>query len=95
MFPEGADEDRAPTHATQHVSGVDAGLAEVLGAEIGQLVMLPVAPNALDRVQLRGVGGESLEEESPLLGGDQVAHQVAAVGLVAVAVPVRARAVPP
>ena len=42
-----------------------AQLAEVLRAEVGQLVLLPVGPQILDRIQFRGIAGKKLQPKRP------------------------------
>lgn len=78
----------------QHGVGPDAAHAgaqrlgerlEVGGAVIGQVTALDVAPQGLDRIQLRGVGRQALDGEPGPLGGDVRAH--AATGVRAQAIP--------
>ena len=57
-----------------------AEFAERLRAQVRQFVMLPVAPDVLDGVQLGGVAGEILQDDPAALRGDVVAHDPAAVG---------------
>jgi hypothetical protein len=47
---EGADQSGPTTHAAQSAASVSAELSEVLWTEVGQLVLLPVRPEILDRV---------------------------------------------
>ena len=54
MSPEGRNEGRSAAHPTQRETGVVAELSEVLRAEVGQLVVLPVAPEELDGIELGG-----------------------------------------
>jgi hypothetical protein len=41
-----------------------AELAKVLGTEVGQLMLFPVAPQIFDRVQLRRISGQELDFQS-------------------------------
>src|SRR6266545_7300221 len=51
-------------------------LGEVLRAEIGQLVLLQVAPDVLDRIELRGVAGEELDFDARMLAGEELPDQL-------------------
>ncbi len=53
---------------------------EILGAEVGHFVLLPVAPDVLGGVQLGRVRREILEREAPALRRDVLADEAAAVG---------------
>ena len=50
LFPKGADQSGPTAHAAQSVASVNAELSEGLRTEVGQLVLLPVRPEILDRV---------------------------------------------
>ena len=56
LLPEGGDERRAATHATKGSATKRAELDEIPGAEVGQLVLLPVAPEVLHRIELGSIG---------------------------------------
>ena len=45
----------------QSAAGPVAELPEIVGADIGQFVMLPVAPEVFDWIQLRRVSGQVLQ----------------------------------
>ena len=47
-------------------------------------MLLPVAPNVLDRIQFRRIGGEVLHPQSPALFGKKIASELAFVGRQAV-----------
>ncbi len=66
-----------PGHPLAH-RGVDHG--EILGAQVDQLLSLEVAPEAYDRVGLRGVPGQPLDGEPPLLAGQVGRHRGALLG---------------
>ncbi len=51
LVPEGADEAGAfTTDAAEGMGGPAGELPEITGAQVGQLVLLPVTPKVLDRV---------------------------------------------
>jgi hypothetical protein len=61
-----------------------AELAERLGAQVRQFMVLPVAPDVLNRVQFGGVARKVFQRDPPPLRGDVVAHDSAPVGRQAV-----------
>src|SRR5229473_7418074 len=73
--PEGPHQTRAPAHAPQCATRLIAELAEIARAEVGQLVMFPVAPDIFDRVALRGVGGQALDRQPAPLRADKLCDQ--------------------
>ena len=79
MFPEGCDERWPPPHPAQRRAGSVTQLPEVLRAEVWQLVMFPVAPDVLCRIQLGGVCGQVFERDPATLGADVLAHEAATV----------------
>jgi hypothetical protein len=50
LFPKGADQSGPTAHAAQSAASVNAELSEVLRTEVGQLMLLPVRPQILDRI---------------------------------------------
>ena len=85
-----ADENRSPTHAGEGATRVVTEMTEVSCAEVRQLVLLPVTPDVLDRIEFRCLSRQVLEREVPPLGGDEFAHEATAMrahsdGLLAVA----------
>lgn len=80
MFPEGGDQRRTPAHFSKSVTCKAAELRIILRTEIGQFMMLPVAPKVFDRVELGGVGRERFEVKSAASGVDKVGHHPAPVG---------------
>ena len=60
-MPEGADQRWTPPHATQGTARVMTELGEIARAEVGQFVMLPVAPEVLHRIEFRRVGRQLLD----------------------------------
>ena len=79
-MPEGADQRWTPPHATQGTAPVMTELREIARAEVGQFVMFPVAPDVLDRIQFRRIGGELLDPQSLALLGNKIASELAFVG---------------
>ena len=56
-----------------------AQLPEISGAEVRQLVLFPVRPQILDRVQFRRIGRQELQPESTALLANEVPYHAAAV----------------
>ena len=54
-------------------------LPESSGAEVRQLVLFPVRPQILDRVQFRRIGRQELQPESAVLLAHEVPYHAAAV----------------
>src|SRR2546425_690790 len=50
-----------------------------VGTEVRQLMVLPVRPQVLDRVQFRSVGRQKLQPQAPALLAHEVPHHSAAV----------------
>jgi hypothetical protein len=80
LLPEGFDQGSAATHAPEGVACVPAQLGEGLRAEVGQLMLFAVAPDVLNRIELGSVGGQELDVDRPLLCGDIIPDQTAAMG---------------
>ncbi len=68
-------------HPPQRASGLITELAEVVRTEVRQLVMLPIGPDVLHRIEFRRVGGQVLKIDPASLTGDKLPHQPAAMGL--------------
>src|SRR5215207_4847633 len=49
--------------------------SESLGAEIAELVLLPVRPQVLHRIELRGIGGQERKLKRACGGIDVIAHE--------------------
>lgn len=84
LLPEGCDEGLAALCAPKLGACVGAEFSEVPWTEVGQLMMLPVRPEILDRVQLRRIWRQELQLDATALACDVVAHQPAAVRLQAI-----------
>jgi dTDP-4-amino-4,6-dideoxygalactose transaminase len=75
LSPEGGDEDRPAAHPTQGETGVVAELGEVLRAQIGQLVLLPMAPrnstglSSGAPIYKPSIGAEEINEVIAILKG--------------------------
>lgn len=74
-MPERTDAAWAATHAAQGASGLSAELAEVAGTEVGQLVMFPITPDVLHRIELGRVGRQALGYQPAALRGDKLLDQ--------------------
>ena len=84
MLPEGHYQHGPAAHPSQRVSGVIAELTEVMRAEVGQLVMFPITPDVLHRVEFRGVGRQVVQRQAAPLTGDELPDQAAAMSLGAI-----------
>lgn len=54
---------------------------EIRAAVVGHRVILPISPDAFDRIELRGIRGQGLEGYLTVLGLDMLAHEFGAMGL--------------
>src|SRR6266550_4574209 len=79
LLPERGDEPRSALHGFEPVAGEGAHLADAVQAEIGQLALLHVAPDVLDRVEFRRVRGQSFQDQVPVERFDIVLDDPAAV----------------
>lgn len=79
LFPKRPHPSRSALHAAQRSARKGAELREVLGAEVGQLMVLPMSPHRLDRVELRRIRRQVLQHDVPVLSIDVVFDEVAAV----------------
>ena len=86
--PESGDELRPTTHPTKGSARMKVELREVVGAEVGKFMVLPVTPEVLDGIQFGraggqafqyqpafGVGGEVADEPTPVAGQAVPDHQ--------------------
>jgi hypothetical protein len=80
LLPEGHHRGGVAAHAAQSLTGPSAELTEVVGAEVGQLVMFPVAPDVLHRIEFGRVGRQVCELDPTPLLGDKLSDQPAAMG---------------
>jgi hypothetical protein len=79
--PEGADEARAfPADTPQGMGGPAGELPEIAGAQVGQLVLLPVTPKVLHWVEFRGVSWETFYPDFTVQTFQVLTHESAAVG---------------
>ena len=79
LFPEGLDERRAAAHPAERRPRRAAQLAEVLGAEVGQFVLLGVAPDVFDRIEFGRVGWQVFQMDLSVCARHEVAHRSAAM----------------
>lgn len=80
MLPEGAYQGLAPLAAAQGTASLTAEFPQVGGTEIGECVMLEVAPDVLDRIELWCIGGQLGEDDVAIRPVDQLPNDLAAVG---------------
>src|SRR6202795_4530470 len=59
-------------------------LDEVVRAEVGQLVMFPITPDVLHRIEFRSIGRQVVQRQAAPLAGDKFPDQVAAMSLGAI-----------
>src|ERR1700688_79158 len=55
-----------------------------MGAEVRQLVMFPIAPYVLHRIECRSIGRQVVQRQAAPLVGDKFRDQVAAMSLGAI-----------
>src|SRR6476660_7338809 len=79
LLPECSDELGSALHRLESVACEAAYFADSVQAEIGQLALLHVAPNVLDRIEFGRVGGQSFQEQVPVERFDIVLDDPAAV----------------
>ena len=79
LLPERGDELRSALHRLESVACEGAYFADSVQAKIGQLALLHVAPDVLDRVEFRRVSGQSLQDEVPVERFNVVLDEAAAV----------------
>src|SRR5262245_4782618 len=58
---------------------MSAELAKVVGAQVGQCVLLPIAPQIFDRVEFGRVGRQVLEVNAAMLGAHEVLDESTAM----------------
>src|SRR5271156_181586 len=64
LMPEGADEAGAFTSdAAQGMGGPAGELPEIAGAQVGQLVLFPITPEVLHRVEFRCIRRETFHPD--------------------------------
>lgn len=79
MLPERPDQTGAATHPLQRAEGVYAQLAQILRAEIGQFVLLEMAPDVFGRIQFGRIGGKELQPKAPALLPHKLPHRPTAM----------------
>src|SRR5882672_8336692 len=63
LLPECGDELRSALHGLEPVAGEGANLANGVKAQIAQLALLHIAPDVFDRIELRSVGRQALQDD--------------------------------
>src|SRR5882672_1716219 len=79
LLPERGDELASALHRLEPVACEGAYFADSVQAQIGQLALLHVAPDVLDRVEFWRVGGQSFQDEVPVERFDVVFDDPTAV----------------
>jgi len=59
----------------KRLAGMITELSEVMGAEVGQLMMFPIAPDVLYRIEFGGVARQPLDREPTPPHADKFADQ--------------------
>jgi hypothetical protein len=81
LLPKGADEAGAlPADTAQGMGGPAGELPQVAGAQVGQLMLFPVTPEVLHRVEFRGIGWKTLHPDFAVQTFQILTHPSAAVG---------------
>ena len=79
-MPKGADEARAfPANTTKGMGGPAGELPEIAGAEVGQLVLLPISPEVLYWVEFRRISRETFHPDFTAQTSQVLTHESAAV----------------
>jgi hypothetical protein len=80
LFPECGDQPRSPLHRLQSVTRELGELAEIMHAEVCQLMFLEVTPNIFGGIELRGIAEQALDLNRAMDPIEVVAHPPAAMG---------------
>ena len=81
MLPESHHQHGPAAHPSQRVASVIAELTEVMRAEVRQLVVFPITPDVLHRIEFWGIGRQVVQRQAAPLAGDKLPDQVAAMSL--------------
>ena len=81
LFPERCDESFAAHCAFEFGASKRAELGEIFWAEVRHLVLLPMRPQVLDRIEFGRVGRQKFQLDVAALCIDVIAHQPAAMSL--------------
>lgn len=79
LFPEGAYQGLASLAAAQGTTSLTAEFPQVGGTEIGERVILEVAPDVLDRIELGCIGGQLGEDDVAIRPVNPLSNHLAAV----------------
>ena len=79
LFPESNNQFGAATHALKSPNGVETEFSKSLGTKIGKLMLLPVPPQILHRIELWGIGRQVLKLNPAGLLSHKVFDQPAAM----------------
>ena len=82
--PECSHQGRASLHRSQAGAGVVSEVLQIASTEVGHRVRLEITPNALDRIELGGIGRQVLQGDRAALLLDVFAHESGAMSLQAV-----------
>jgi len=79
LLPERGDQRWSTAHPTQGAASMMAQLPKRLGTQVWQLMMLPVSPQILHRIQLGSVRGQELDRQAPATLGNELLDQTTPV----------------
>jgi hypothetical protein len=81
LFPEGSDEGFAALGSLELGAGKSAEFGEIFRTEVWHVVLLPMGPQVLDRIELWRVGREEFKLYVAAFALDVVGDLAAAMGL--------------
>ena len=79
LLPEGADQFWSALHGLQSPSSEVAHLGKVRGAQVGDLVLLQIGPDRLNRVKFGRIRGQEGDSDAPVLRFEPVLDESALV----------------
>jgi len=79
LFPEGLYQCGASAHPSQGSASGAGQLGEVFWTQIGQFMLLAVAPDVFNRIELRSVSRQVVQVDLATQVGNKLPHQAAAM----------------
>ena len=79
LLPERDNQFGTATHSFERPNRMNAKIGKCFGAGVGKLMVLPVSPQILNRIQLRSVGRQGLKRNPAILLGHKVSNQPTSV----------------
>lgn len=84
LFPECSDQIGSALHGFEPAPSEVRDLVEIRSTQVGDLSVLEIAPDVLNRIEFRCVGWRVVKDDTIALGLDEFEHQSAFVGFEAV-----------